>query len=285
MTANTAFQLVSQRGWRRGFNNLLRKETSAWWGTRTWWVQCLIWVAILNGMLFMLLQAVPAEVSQAKEQIQAERVSAFAAATQAQSMQGLMVFIIFAGMAVPVAAIALGQDTIIGEKHSGTAAWILSKPASRPAFIISKLIAHALGTLVTALVLPGSIAYLQISLAGGSLLDPLGFAASIGLIYLNLLFYLTLTIMLGAFFNSRGPVLGIALATLFGWQLLSGLVPWLTQIMPWKMVANTSQETLPLAFSLATGQPLSNLTPIIGTIGWIVVFITLAIWKFQGEEF
>ena len=94
-----------------------------------------------------------------------------------------------------------------------------------------------------------------------------------------------LTIMLAAFFDSRGPVLGFALATLFGWQLLSGMVPWLTQIMPWKMVANTSQETLPLAFSLATGQPLSNLTPIIGTSCWIVLFIALAIWKFQGEEF
>jgi ABC-2 type transport system permease protein len=130
-------------------------------------------------------------------------------------MQGLIVLIIFAGMAVPIAAVALGQDSIIGEKQSGTAAWIRSKPASRPAYIISRLIAHGLGLLITALALPSMIAYLQISSVGGPALGPSGFAAGIGLIYLNLLFYLTLMIMLGAFFSSRGPVLGIALAILF----------------------------------------------------------------------
>jgi ABC-2 type transport system permease protein len=285
MAANTAFELLNQRGWKRGFNNLLRKEVNSWSGTRTWWVQCLIWIAILNGMLFMLLRPLPEEMIQAKEQAQAGEMSAFNQATKAQSMQGLMIFIIFSGMAVPIAAIAIGQDTIIGEKQTGTAAWILSKPASRPAFIISKLIANAAGMLITALILPGVIAYLQISAAHGEALALISFAAGVGLVFLNLLFYLTLTVMLGAFFESRGPVLGIALAILFAWQFLSGIAPWLTQVMPWGMVVNTSQETLPLAFSLASGQPLPTIMPIYGTIGWCLLFIALAIWKFQREEF
>ena len=37
-----SLQAVSERGWRRGFANLLRNETHAWWGTRKWLVHLLL---------------------------------------------------------------------------------------------------------------------------------------------------------------------------------------------------------------------------------------------------
>jgi len=47
MSAHSAILPVHETGWRRGFANLLSKENGAWWRTRRWLVQTIIWVAIL----------------------------------------------------------------------------------------------------------------------------------------------------------------------------------------------------------------------------------------------
>ena len=48
MTGSSAMQLVNERGCRRGLGSMLGSESSRWWKTRMWWVQCLIWVGILG---------------------------------------------------------------------------------------------------------------------------------------------------------------------------------------------------------------------------------------------
>ena len=73
-----------------------------------------------------------------------------------------------AGVVAPFAAIIMGQDAILGERLSGTAAWVLSKPLRRPAFILAKLIAYGLGLLATWVVLPGAIAYFEFGLSAWS---------------------------------------------------------------------------------------------------------------------
>ncbi len=40
-----------ERGWRMGLKSMLGKELAAWWKTRRWWVQCLVALLLLNGML------------------------------------------------------------------------------------------------------------------------------------------------------------------------------------------------------------------------------------------
>ena len=110
----------------------------------------------------------------------------------------------------------MGHDAILGEKHSGTAAWVLSKPLRRPAFILAKLIAHGLGFLATWVVLPGAVAYLEFAILGKVYLPMAGFAGMLGLMYLNLLFYLALALMLATLFQGRGPVLGIPLIVVWG---------------------------------------------------------------------
>ena len=51
MASTTVLQPVKERGWRRGFANLLRKENGEWWRTRRWWLQSLLWLLIINGIL------------------------------------------------------------------------------------------------------------------------------------------------------------------------------------------------------------------------------------------
>jgi hypothetical protein len=53
MSANVLdqFQLVREKGWRRGLGNLLQGEYSAWFQSSRWWKHLSLWVAIINGMM------------------------------------------------------------------------------------------------------------------------------------------------------------------------------------------------------------------------------------------
>ena len=256
------------RGWRMGLANMLAKEVAAWWRTRRWWVQCLIALLLLNGTLALNLK-------------DGGRVANV----------GLN-FLTMAALFVPIAAISLAQDSILGERHSGTAAWVLSKPLRRPAFIRAKLIAHGLGLLLAWVAFPGAIAYFQLAAASREQqsLSGTGWAAAMGLYYLNLIFYLTLALMLATLFNGRGPVLGISLAVAWSGPMqfvaepIQKYAPWLDQILPWRLLMDVGREG-PLAGYLALGQSLPTVVPIIATILWCVKFVGVAIWRFRREEF
>ena len=113
-----------------GFSNMLGKELGQWWGTQMWWIQTLIWVGFLNGITTIVAlteTGTPAEVLQE-------------------------VIATFLPMCVGILAIGtviVTQGAIVGEKQLGTAAWVMSKPASRSAFILAKIVAYTLGFWVT----------------------------------------------------------------------------------------------------------------------------------------
>jgi ABC-2 type transport system permease protein len=173
----------------------------------------------------------------------------------------------------------IAQNTIIGERLSGTAAWILSGPVSRSAFILSKLISTALGSLITMMILPGAIAYYEFSSlpADGSSLAFMSFLAAQSSMALLLMFFLSLTFLTGTLLNSRGLVIAIPIAVIMGSQLPLNLLPsWLVNITPWSipMVAGT----------LAVGETPHSLIPLVTIVVWIVAFVAVAIWRFKREE-
>ncbi len=267
MSANLSILVPSrERSWRMGLGNMLAKELGVWWRTRRWWVQGLIALLLLNGTMALNLQ------------------------DGGSGGNAAIAFLDIAALCVPVAAISLAQDSILGERHSGTAAWVLSKPLRRPAFILAKLIANGLGLLVMWVVLPGALAYFQLSTGNGFQLSGIGFAGAVGLIYLNLFFYLTLAQMLATFFNGRGPVLGIAILVAWSGPLqfigmaMQKYLPWLDMIMPWRLVMPFGDKG-PLAGYLAVGEPLPTMVPIIATLLWCALFVGVAIWRFRREEF
>ncbi len=256
MSANgLALVPCRQSGWKMGLANMLTKENHGWWRTRRWWVQVLLWSVLFN-------------LGSARDLRTGEAVN----------------FLFVAGLALPVAAILLGQEAILGERHAGTAAWVFSKPLRRPAFLLAKTTAYALGFLVTGVLLPGGIAYLQI-VAGGNASSLLpGFAASLGLVYLNLFFYLTLALMLGTLFRGHGPVMGIPLFILFLWMIPDSV--WLAEFMPWRLAIATGNHALPALHGyLLSGQPLPTVVPIIATAMWCMLFTGVAFWRIRREEF
>ena len=263
-TGNQAFTMVGERGWRRGLGNMLRAGFGSWWKTNTWWVMSLIWTLVINGILAGVLWS--------------EGDMDWEAALALYSM--------FAGLFPPIAVIIIMQDAIVGEKESGTAAWVLSKPVSRSSFVLSKLIANSVSMLITMALIPGIFAYIQISIANGGILDPLDFLGGLSVISLNLLYYLVLTLMLGTLFNHRGPVIGIPLALAFGQQLIFGFLPMLSLISPWTLIVPVSGLVdVPIAASLLLGEEPYSVIPLISVSVQIVLFIAIALWRFEREEF
>ncbi len=257
-----------ETGWQRGFKQLLGRENGNWWKTRRWLVQAAIYLLVLNGLVAVILNSPGATTGLGSNKIEA----------------GIEIFLVMGGLAPVISIVAIGQDTIIGEKQTGTAAWILSKPVSRTAFILAKLIALSLGIFGSIAVTQGVIAYAQLSIANGGLLPPLNFAGGVVILFLNFFFYITLTIMLGVLFETRGGVIGIGLAIAFGYQLITGVAPWLMNYMPWGLISSTGNTPSVAAAVMSGGTPAS-FTPVIATLVWCFLFIAVALWRFEKAEF
>ena len=112
-------------------------------------------------------------------------------------------FFVLGSVASVIAVVAKTQGTIIGEKQLGTAAWVLSKPASRRAFVLAKLVVHFRWLLTVTLILPAVIFYVLMTTVSKLPPPPLAFLAGVGILALGLLFYLSLSLLLGTVFESR----------------------------------------------------------------------------------
>lgn len=273
MAGNSAFELVTQQGWQAGLRNLLRADFRHWWKTRRWWVQSLVWIGVVDLILFMVV---------------------FTTKTSPEITMPLselsVLYGVFGGMFAAVGVVIMMQSAIVGEKVSGTAAWVLSKPISRNSFVLSKMISNGFGVAVTGVFIPGTIAYLVLTVGTGSTLPVLDFLLGVSLLLLFSFYWLTFTVMLGTFFNSRGPVIGIPLALILGQQFVLGILmsisPGLVDFLPFSIVMPPQNG---LANSIV-GDVINGITPaswmpVISSILAIVIFTFIAIWRFRQEEF
>jgi ABC-2 type transport system permease protein len=256
--------MVSERGWRRGLGDLLDNELARWWKTKMWWIQCLIWVGIVGFMLGTIL---------------------FSAHDTPPSGEMAVLYAVFGGLFPAVGVVIIMQGVVVGEKKEGTAAWVLSKPVTRPAFMMSKVIANSLGVLATMVVLPGSVAYALNAVATRTPWDPLGFLAGLGVIFLSNFFFLSLTLMLGTFFSSRGPVIGIPLALWLMQQTLVGLLPALRYVLPWNLVIPIGQQMNAVAPCLLMGLHNYSPIPVMAVTLESILFILIGLYRFSREEF
>jgi ABC-2 type transport system permease protein len=264
-TANSGLSPVVERGWRRGFRNLFSNENNLRWGGRRWLSAALTWIAILNG--FVLLVALA----------NAQDGSMSPAAIASDCAQ---VFVSIGAIATAIGVVVGVQGSIVLEKQLGTAAWVLSKPVSRRAFILAKLLSHSFSFLSLSLMLPTVVYYAQSLILWKQLPAATPFWSAWLLVALHLLFYLALTLMLGTFYNARGPVSGISLGFLFSGLILPNILPeWIMLIFPWPFAE--------LARALVAGKSIPSVWPIpvIATIIWTILFVIIALWRFEREEF
>lgn len=275
MSANLELQKVNEWGRLRGFSNLLQKENGAWWGTRRWWINTLLWTVLLCGLTAIMLFMPNEEVYQATE---AQIAQAGGLVAYILTI-GLNVFFEFGVSILAIWTVVLCQDSILGEKQNGVTEWLLSKPVVRCSYVLAKVAANAMPVLFLLVGLPSILVYGISSLRMGAPFPLAPFVSAVGIMAVHTLFYLSLTVMLGIIFNNRGPILGITLGSILGGGMLGGFIKPLFYVTPWMLPK--------VAWMTATGQALPaeiRMASLIATLLWSVIFIIVALAKFEKME-
>ncbi len=244
-----------------GLPNLLGKELGLWLGTSRWWRHCLGWVILINGSVALL----PLVMSRA-----GLHSDPYAAALEAHfSMSGL---------ALTIAAIVMMQDAMISERERGTMAWLLSHPIARLSVVVSKLVGGACGLIATGVLVPALVTYGQMSWVVGQQ-PPAGFyGLAVGLLALQVLFYVSFMLLLGTLLHSRVAAIGVALIFVFAGGALPAVAPWLSLLLPWQL------DRVALVLVLERGLPSLLLWPVAAAAAWSVVLAVLAAVRFQSLE-
>lgn len=260
MTENHAFTMVTGRGWLRGFGNLLGNELARWWKTPMWWIVSLVYAALT---LFLLN-------------------------TGGFRNEGIFVYRYSDSVALfhTVGVLVIMQGVLINDKKDGTAAWVLSKPATRTALILAKLIACSLGILTTILLVSGAVLYVEWLILGTVPPKPLLFLKALGIAFLSPLWYLTLMLMLGALLDNRMAILGIGAGLLVLSGKLLSWFPVLRYTLPWYLLSNASTQHPPggiMMLALGWSIKVYTLTLVIMAVE-CVLFVLVALWRFNKDE-
>ncbi len=262
MTANSVFIPIRERGWRRGLGNLLRAGFGQWWGTRSWWVHTVIWTGVLGLLLAGILSS----------------------GESVPLLDAVGAICLFGGLFPVIAMVIIMQGAIVGEKQNGTAEWILAKPVSRTAYILGKLLPNAVGVLVTMLLIPMVVAWLLLWFVGVRI-AVWPYLGGYLIVALNMLFFLSLTVMLGAMLKRRGGVIGIPMACLIGQQYLVGAAPVLAKVLPWGLCLPLGNDMASsVAGAVMAGAAPPSWLPVITTSAATIVFVVVAVWRFREVE-
>jgi ABC-2 type transport system permease protein len=272
MSANASgqFQLVNEKGWRRGLGNLLRGEYSAWFKSSRWWRQLLVWLAIINGMMGIMIIA-----------------TAEATRDGNDGPPLLFMYGIFGGMFVAFGVMIIMQRVLVREKQYGTAAWVLSKPVTRTAFVISRLLINATAILLTSVIAPGVILYITLgSFSDIGWLSPFGFAAALLMVSLHAFYWIAFVLMLGTLLESSSGVIAVPMVLYFVFWYGPSLIPGLIYISPILLTFSPAPDQMSaLSVSFMTGEPVFSWLPLIATAVSCAIFIAVAIRRFNRQEF
>ena len=272
MNANATgqFQLVNEKGWRRGLGNLLRGEYSSWFKSSRWSKHLLIWLSIVNGMMAIMLIAT---VEAAKDGNDGPPI--------------LFMYGIFGGMFVAFGVMIMMQRVLVREKQSGTAAWALSKPVTRTAFVVSRLVVNSIAILLTSVLVPGVVLYFMLGLFSDiGWISPFGFALALVMVSLHTFYWIALALMMGTLVESSSAVIAVPMTLYFVFWYGPGLVPALIYISPILLTFSPAPDQMSaLSVSFMTGEPVASWLPLISTVVSCVAFIAVAIRRFNRQEF
>jgi ABC-2 type transport system permease protein len=272
MTVTGKLETVKERGWRLGYLNLLHRESQEWWGTRRWLMQSVLWIIMIDGFMAFMLFVMPAIMQMAA----GEEAASF------DVIEGAVAVLFQLGMiGTGVGTIILGQDLILEERLNGISEWILSKPVSRVAYILAKLVANMVGISIFYVGIPAGIGYALLAAKMGNLPVISPFMIGVGAMLLHSFFYFTLTLMMGILSQSRSIVLSVTMGTLFAGLILPGFMG--------KTLASLTPWMLPRLMSGIIPVPILSMkvltTPLIMTAIWSIAFISFSLFQFRRLEF
>jgi ABC-2 type transport system permease protein len=263
-TSEGALQPIDQHLWLNGFLNLARKEVHASFGSRLWAIHTLVWLLVINGLVGLVL-------------LVSTRLDPASSGPVGPTNLGVQIFMTLAGIAVAMGIGIVGQSAIIGEIQTGTAAWVLTKPASRSAFVLARSAGVALQIVVFGLLAQAVVAFALISAFTGVPPTLGGFAAGVALLILHSVFYVALAVMLGTIFSTQAPIVGVVIGVIFAQGLLASFVAPLASFLPYTLML--------VATSIATGEPLGTAIPIWTTLALTIAALVIAVRRFSRADF
>ncbi|MEM7713492.1 MAG: hypothetical protein AAF349_07935 [Cyanobacteria bacterium P01_A01_bin.68] len=252
---------TSAKNWLRGFYPIFKKELFRRLGNKRWILSLIIW---------MSLSAVPT-------------ISLAGGNSSPSVSQGLGMLSLFLWLGTTpmwIGTIVISQGAIVEEKLTQTLFWIFSKPLSGSAFVLGKFAAYALFIAVMMLGIPALAVGLFAVLYGLTINYLLGYISSILMIYLLLLFILSLTLMLGTFFQKISSVTAITFMIYIGGASLN-VNKYLRLIEPYSFAALQRYAVQTAAGSF----PMQASFAIAVTLLLIIMFLFIASWKMERYEF
>ena len=251
---------TNTKPWYAGMKNLLKREIYHERSRMYWIQQLFVWTLFTNGMVALIL-ALPPDII--------EGMGSMYVLSLATSY-GILTLLI--AIFIPI----LLQGTIIDDKVSGTTAWILSKPVSKKAYLLSKLMASVLSIVVVSVVINDAMTYGVFS-AFGYTLNISGYVMNLGLTSVVVVYFASLTIMLGTLTTSRGKVLAVAVVIGLGAQLIARYIPLILFIIPYSLPV--------IGIGLIIGTSVAGLEVLLlSACVQIIIFTVIALFVFDRTE-
>jgi len=250
--------------WQRGFVPVSIREFRRWLFTSRGVVHLALWSGLLGGALALALYVIPNAMPEDDAMTLADRLEA-----------GRQFFFGLGAIATAIGAIVVLHDSLIDDKSTGTVELVLSKPLSRSAYLLGRLVPNLTAFLMTMIAVPAAIGATLFALVDPAFAAS-AFARAVVVLALHLVFYTTLAVLLGTLVRTRGPYLGIGLGFLLGGTLVP--VAEVVRFTPWKLSD--------VAVLIASGVPLPPDAPVMiaSTVVWSAVFLTAAILRMQRAE-
>jgi ABC-2 type transport system permease protein len=166
---------------------------------------------------------------------------------------------------VAMASIFACLGLLTAERSSGTLAWSLSKPLSRPSLLLAKWVAASLTLGLSAVLLPLAASTVVATLAYGAPPD-IAVVGRYGFVLLGIpLLFAALALALATRTDSQGAIAAIGFAVFAAPYLLSGILPAAAELWPASIGAMDG--------AVASGAPVSQAT----VVGWAAAVLGLAL--------
>lgn len=174
---------------------------------------------------------------------------------------------------VMIALVITGAGSVSGERSSGTAILVLTKPLARPAFVLAKLASQEI--LLVASTVIGSVLTIAVTAALFDNLPVRAFALAVGIWLAFAVFFAGVMVLCSVGIRSRGGAAGAGLAVLFAVLLASVFPP----------VSRWTFAGLPSASSAALrGNTPDLVWPLLTAALGLVAAATGAVWLFKRQE-
>ncbi|HJX67474.1 MAG TPA: ABC transporter permease [Candidatus Limnocylindrales bacterium] len=174
-----------------------------------------------------------------------------------------------------ICALLLAMGSVAWEKERGTAGMILTKPASRAAFLASKLVAISI-TLAVSVALGCGLAYLYVALLYPAAFPIGGYLAMSALLWWMLVIFAAITMLGSTITRSAIAAAGIGFVAL----LVLGILGALPLIGPWM----PSSLGIPASDLVLGKDPGSILGPVLFNIALVPVLFGATWLTFRRQE-